>query len=217
MSFEPLKWTEGADQIQRAKLLVCLVMENSVMGKTAWTLAGYAPITVLETPGKDAFLEYADKVDERALVWMHSLQGVLPEAVGMKAVDEVAEWRRETWEVADKQMRDSFTPSFRVQFRKRRTQPDVSDLTQLCSKVWRTASGFPVDRFFKDPIYAEFDGKIVPPVQELMSFISKRARKLWESLTNTARCLDLNWLEAGCPQKRLFHEGLLFGVDQGQP
>ena len=201
MSPEPLKWTEGADQIQRANLLVCLVMENSIVGKAAWTLTGYAPVTILkETPGEEAFFEYAAKVDKMSLVWMHSLKGVLPQAVGKKAVDKVAEWRRETWEATDKRMRDSFTTCSRVQFRKLRTQPDVSDLEQICSQVRRSASGFPVlGSSLKNSIYAELKSNTAPApvVQELTRFVSKRARNLWESLSTTARGLDLNCLKAG--------------------
>ena len=196
MSLAPLKWTEGADQIQRADLLACLVMQNSVMGTAGWTLAGHAPITVLlETPGEEAFFEYAEKVDEMALVWMHSFKGVLG---GMKAVNEVAAWRQETWEATDKRMIDSFTTSSRAQFRKLRTQPDVSDMVQLCSQVWRSASGFPVlGSSFKKAMYTELSGRAVPPVEELRNFVAKRAAKLWDSLTNMARCLDLNCLKAG--------------------
>ena len=201
VSIEPLKWTEGADQIQRANLLVCVVIENSVAGKAAWTLTGYAPITVLkETPGEEAFFEYAAKVDEMSLVWMRSLEGVQSVDVGTRAADEVAGWRQETWEATYKRMRDSFTTSSRVQFWKLRTQQDVSDLAQLCSQVRRSASGFPVlGSSFKDSIYAELQSKSppVPAVEDLRSFVSKRARSLWESLTATARRLDLNCLTVG--------------------
>ena len=194
MSFEPLRWTTGADHIRRAELLVCLAFQNSIMGTETWTLAGYAPITVIyETPGEDALFEYAAKVDEMFLVWMDSLKDV-PQIMDTEmGVDEVAEWRRVTWEETDELMKRSnnFTTFSRLRFKNLRAQQEVQDY-----KVLRTMSGFPIlEKSIKDSIDAKLWGTIAPPVKELRDKISKRAKDLWDKLTETARSLDSKYVK----------------------